>query len=196
LISQLFGDREIIANATGCTSIYSGSVPSTPYTTNEKGHGPAWANSLFEDFCEYGMGMQLAYEKMVERLIRLMTEAQSCDCCSDELKALFAVTIPVTIEKGEAGISKTSLVNFKNVDGKKVNFTFKREGTKSSRFNAVILGEKGEEFGRVNGIKIYMTTDTLNIDVPLNKNLKNMNALLKLEDAKSKEEIFRQPIRL
>ncbi|MBO5834962.1 MAG: pyruvate:ferredoxin (flavodoxin) oxidoreductase [Bacteroidales bacterium] len=89
LISQLFGDREIIANATGCTSIYSGSVPSTPYTTNEKGHGPAWANSLFEDFCEYGMGMQLAYEKMVERLIRLMTEAQSCDCCSDELKALF-----------------------------------------------------------------------------------------------------------
>jgi hypothetical protein len=113
-----------------------------------------------------------------------------------ELKALFAVTIPVTIEKGEAGISKTSLVNFKNVDGKKVNFTFKREGTKSSRFNAVILGEKGEEFGRVNGIKIYMTTDTLNIDVPLNKNLKNMNALLKLEDAKSKEEIFRQPIRL
>ena len=90
LISQLFGDREIVANATGCTSIYSGSVPSTPYTTNEKGHGPAWANSLFEDFCEYGMGMQLAYEKMVERLIRLMTEAQSCDCCSDELKALFA----------------------------------------------------------------------------------------------------------
>ncbi len=50
LISQLFGDREIAANATGCTSIYSGSVPSTPYTTNEKGHGPAWSNSLFEDF--------------------------------------------------------------------------------------------------------------------------------------------------
>ncbi len=89
LISQLFGDREIVANATGCTSIYSGSVPSTPYTTNEKGHGPAWANSLFEDFCEYGMGMQLAYEKMVARLVRLMTEAQSCTVCSDELKALF-----------------------------------------------------------------------------------------------------------
>jgi pyruvate-ferredoxin/flavodoxin oxidoreductase len=52
LISQLFGDREMVANATGCSSIYSGSVPSTPYTKNEKGHGPAWANSLFEDFCE------------------------------------------------------------------------------------------------------------------------------------------------
>ena len=60
LLTQLFGDRQIIANATGCSSIYSGSVPSTPYTTNEKGHGPAWSNSLFEDFCEYGLGMQIA----------------------------------------------------------------------------------------------------------------------------------------
>ena len=53
LITQLFGDHEIVANATGCSSIYSGSVPSTPYCTNEAGHGPAWANSLFEDFCEF-----------------------------------------------------------------------------------------------------------------------------------------------
>ncbi len=90
LVSQLFGDRQIIANATGCSSIYSGSIPSTPYTTNEKGQGPAWANSLFEDFCEFGLGMDLANEKMRARLVRLMTEAQSCDCCSDELKALFA----------------------------------------------------------------------------------------------------------
>lgn len=89
LISQLFGEREMIANATGCTSIYSGSVPSTPYTRNEAGHGPAWANSLFEDFCEFGFGMELANEKMRERLVKLMTEAQSCDCCSDELKELF-----------------------------------------------------------------------------------------------------------
>ena len=63
LVSQLFGDRQIVANATGCSSIYSGSVPSTPYTTNEKGQGPAWANSLFEDFCEYGLGMELANAK-------------------------------------------------------------------------------------------------------------------------------------
>ena len=60
LISQLFGDRQMVANATGCSSIYSASVPSTPYTVNEKGHGPAWANSLFEDFCEFGMGMTIA----------------------------------------------------------------------------------------------------------------------------------------
>ncbi|MDE6218594.1 MAG: pyruvate:ferredoxin (flavodoxin) oxidoreductase, partial [Muribaculaceae bacterium] len=69
LITQLCGDREIVANATGCSSIYSGSVPSTPYTTDANGHGPAWANSLFEDFCEFGLGMQIAYEKMRARLI-------------------------------------------------------------------------------------------------------------------------------
>ena len=64
LISQLFGDREMVANATGCSSIYSGSVPSTPYTKNEKGHGPAWANSLFEDNAEYGLGMASAVKQM------------------------------------------------------------------------------------------------------------------------------------
>ena len=88
LISQLFGDREIVANATGCSSIYSGSVPSTPYTKNAKGQGPAWANSLFEDFCEFGLGMAIANKKMKQRLTRLMTEAQSCTCCSAELKAM------------------------------------------------------------------------------------------------------------
>ena len=89
LISQLFGDREIVANATGCTSIYSGSVPSTPYTTNAQGHGPAWSNSLFEDFCEYGLGMQIAHRKIRERLAALFTKALSCTCCTEEMKAMF-----------------------------------------------------------------------------------------------------------
>lgn len=74
LVTQLFGDRQMVANATGCSSIYSGSVPSTPYTTNEKGQGPAWANSLFEDFCEFGLGMQLATEKMRERIVKLFKQ--------------------------------------------------------------------------------------------------------------------------
>ncbi|MDR2040858.1 MAG: pyruvate:ferredoxin (flavodoxin) oxidoreductase, partial [Tannerella sp.] len=69
LLTQLFGDRQMISNATGCSSIYSGSIPSTPYTTDEKGRGPAWANSLFEDFCEFGLGMELATEKMRERVV-------------------------------------------------------------------------------------------------------------------------------
>ena len=89
LITQLFGDRQMVSNATGCSSIYSGSVPSTPYTVNEKGQGPAWANSLFEDFCEFGLGMTIANEKMRTRLVELMTKGQSCSCCSDELKQLF-----------------------------------------------------------------------------------------------------------
>ncbi|MCD8211917.1 MAG: pyruvate:ferredoxin (flavodoxin) oxidoreductase, partial [Oscillospiraceae bacterium] len=89
LVTQLFGDRQIVSNATGCSSIYSGSIPSTPYCKNEKGQGPAWQNSLFEDFCEFGLGMDLANEKMRARLVRLMTEGQTCDCCSDELKGLF-----------------------------------------------------------------------------------------------------------
>ena len=82
LITQLFGDRQLASNATGCTSIYSGSIPSTPYTKNEKGQGPAWANSLFEDFCEYGMGMQLANKKMRARIVKLMTEAIAKNCPS------------------------------------------------------------------------------------------------------------------
>ncbi|MDR0348192.1 MAG: pyruvate:ferredoxin (flavodoxin) oxidoreductase [Tannerella sp.] len=82
LITQLFGHREMVANATGCSSIYSGSIPSTPYTVNEKGQGPAWANSLFEDFCEFGMGMELANKKMRARLVRLMEEAIEKNCPS------------------------------------------------------------------------------------------------------------------
>jgi pyruvate-ferredoxin/flavodoxin oxidoreductase len=87
LISQLFGDHEMVANATGCSSIYSGSVPSTPYTTNQRGHGPAWANSLFEDFAEFGLGMTIANEKMQMRLVDLMQKALTCDCCSADIKA-------------------------------------------------------------------------------------------------------------
>ena len=87
LITQLFGDREIVANATGCSSIYSGSIPSTPYTTNEKGQGPAWANSLFEDFCEFGLGMALANKKMKARVEAILKEAVACDCTPAEFKA-------------------------------------------------------------------------------------------------------------
>ena len=90
LITQLFGDRQMVANATGCSSIYSNSAPSTPYTTNDEGRGPAWANSLFEDNAEFGLGMVFANDNMRDRLERLMKEAIAADCCSDELKALFA----------------------------------------------------------------------------------------------------------
>ncbi|WP_329903946.1 pyruvate:ferredoxin (flavodoxin) oxidoreductase [Porphyromonas pogonae] len=90
LLSQLFGDRQMIANATGCSSIYSGSAPSTPYTVNERGEGPAWANSLFEDNAEFGLGMYLGNKKMRQRLVATVQEAIEGPDCSEELKALLA----------------------------------------------------------------------------------------------------------
>lgn len=72
LLSQLFGDRTIIANATGCSSIYGGNLPTTPWTTNEDGRGPAWANSLFEDNAEFGLGMRLALDSHERRARQLL----------------------------------------------------------------------------------------------------------------------------
>ncbi|MBR5035593.1 MAG: pyruvate:ferredoxin (flavodoxin) oxidoreductase, partial [Prevotella sp.] len=88
LVSQLFGDREMIANATGCSSIYSASIPSSPYTKNAKGQGPAFDNSLFEDFCEFGMGMVLGNKKMKERVTMLLQQMIESDKTSDEYKEL------------------------------------------------------------------------------------------------------------
>ena len=87
LISQLFGDREIISNATGCSSIYSASIPSTPYTKNAKGQGPAFDNSLFEDFCEFGLGMVLGNKKMKERVSILFKQAIESEHTPAEFKA-------------------------------------------------------------------------------------------------------------
>jgi pyruvate-ferredoxin/flavodoxin oxidoreductase len=75
LVTQLFGDRMMVANATGCSSIYGGSAPSTPYCTNKEGKGPAWANSLFEDNAEYGLGIALGAQKLRNRIGRKMTES-------------------------------------------------------------------------------------------------------------------------
>ncbi|MBW1997424.1 MAG: pyruvate:ferredoxin (flavodoxin) oxidoreductase [Deltaproteobacteria bacterium] len=77
VITQLFGDRMLIANATGCSSIYGGSAPVCPYTVNEQGHGPAWANSLFEDNAEYGFGMELGVSQRREKLADLVRTAMN-----------------------------------------------------------------------------------------------------------------------
>jgi len=83
LITQLFGDRMTIANATGCSSIWGASAPSTPYCKNAKGQGPAWANSLFEDNAEYGYGMLLAYKQIRQRIADLMNEALKSNINAD-----------------------------------------------------------------------------------------------------------------
>jgi pyruvate-ferredoxin/flavodoxin oxidoreductase len=74
LLTQLYGDSIVIANATGCSSIYGGNLPTTPYTKNAQGHGPAWANSLFEDNAEFGLGMKLALSKKSEIAANLLEE--------------------------------------------------------------------------------------------------------------------------
>ncbi len=89
-ITQLFGEQMMVANATGCSSIYGGSAPATPYCKNYRsGFGPAWANSLFEDNAEFGLGMATATRQMRDRVERIMREGLACDCCSAEIKALF-----------------------------------------------------------------------------------------------------------
>ena len=87
LITQLFGDRMYIANATGCSSIWGGSAPSTPYTVNRKGHGPAWENSLFEDNAEFGYGMLLGQKAIRDRLVDKTRTLIAVPYCCDELKA-------------------------------------------------------------------------------------------------------------
>ncbi|MBC2410972.1 pyruvate:ferredoxin (flavodoxin) oxidoreductase [Clostridium saccharobutylicum] len=84
VITQLFGDRMMIANATGCSSIWGGSAPSTPYTTNKNGHGPAWANSLFEDNAEYGLGMFLGVKAIRQRIAE---RAEAAIAANDPAKA-------------------------------------------------------------------------------------------------------------
>ncbi|MDY7032297.1 MAG: pyruvate:ferredoxin (flavodoxin) oxidoreductase [Thermodesulfobacteriota bacterium] len=89
LVTQLFGDRMMIANATGCSSIYGGSAPVCPYSVDEKGHGPTWANSLFEDNAEYGFGMELAITQRREKLACMIQDALEHNI-SNELKDAFS----------------------------------------------------------------------------------------------------------
>ncbi len=89
LVTQICGDRAYISNATGCSSIWGGSAPSTPYTTNEKGHGPAWVNSLFEDNAEHGLGMAVGAKQLRDRL-RAQVEALDCDSVKTAREAWLA----------------------------------------------------------------------------------------------------------
>ena len=93
LITQLYGDRMMIANATGCSSIYGASAPATPYTKNEDGKGPAWANSLFEDNAEFGYGFVIAHASMRNHLQELMKQGLQSDSFTAEQHALFQAWI-------------------------------------------------------------------------------------------------------
>jgi pyruvate-ferredoxin/flavodoxin oxidoreductase len=88
LVTQLFGDRMVIANATGCSSIYGGNLPTTPYCVNDQGLGPAWSNSLFEDNAEFGFGFRLTIDKLSEYALELLDR---CSCLSDSAELVNAI---------------------------------------------------------------------------------------------------------
>jgi pyruvate-ferredoxin/flavodoxin oxidoreductase len=91
LLSQLFGDRALIANATGCTSIYGGNLPTTPWTKRADGRGPAWSNSLFEDNAEFGLGMRLTVDKLTQMANELLVQVMGSDCSgAEEIKEVLA----------------------------------------------------------------------------------------------------------
>ncbi|MGF7398142.1 pyruvate:ferredoxin (flavodoxin) oxidoreductase [Thermoanaerobacterium thermosaccharolyticum] len=120
LLTQLFGDRMIIANATGCSSIYGASAPSVPYTTNNLGKGPAWANSLFEDNAEYGYGIYLANKKIRQRLEDLIGQALNTQI-PDELKDAFVEWLN-NKEDGEASqIASSKIINIISRENLKAN---------------------------------------------------------------------------
>jgi pyruvate-ferredoxin/flavodoxin oxidoreductase len=102
LISQLFGDRMIVANATGCSSIYGGNLPTTPWSTNAEGRGPAWSNSLFEDNAEFGLGLRLGYEQQAATardLVRTLAGTIGDDLASDILAADQSDEVGVTAQR-------------------------------------------------------------------------------------------------
>ncbi len=103
LLTQICGDRLLIANATGCSSIYGGNLPTTPYCQRADGRGPAWSNSLFEDNAQFGMGMRVSADKLQEFALELLTKIESSDKASAELKALCAKikTVDQFDEKGQ-----------------------------------------------------------------------------------------------
>ena len=108
LATQLFGSDMMIANATGCSSIYSGSTPSTPFTTDKNGQGPAWCNSLFEDNAEFGYGMKLAQNYNEAHMIQVIEQAK--DACEPELKETIEKYLSV---KGQRSEEKAKSGDFK-----------------------------------------------------------------------------------
>jgi pyruvate-ferredoxin/flavodoxin oxidoreductase len=108
LITQLYGDRMIITNATGCSSIYGGSAPSTPYSTNILGKGPAWANSLFEDNAEYGYGIVLGVNKLRDRIARNMTETM--DAVNETTRQAFGEWIAGRENAGESKVASEKVL--------------------------------------------------------------------------------------
>ncbi len=143
LATQLYGDRMYIANATGCSSIWGGSAPSTPYTVDKKGHGPAWSNSLFEDNAEFGYGMMLAQKQIRERLandaqvlldtpvadkVQVWLDTYDDAAANTEASDALIAALENTELDGEANDAKVDFLKDKDYAAKKYQFIFGGDG--------------------------------------------------------------------
>ena len=143
LATQLYGDRMYIANATGCSSIWGGSAPSTPYTVDKKGHGPAWSNSLFEDNAEFGYGMMLAQKQIRERLandaqvlldtpvadkVQAWLDTYDDAATNTEASDALIAALENTELDGEANDAKVDFLKDKDYAAKKYQFIFGGDG--------------------------------------------------------------------
>ena len=119
LLTQLYGDRLLIANATGCSSIYGGNLPSTPYTTNAEGRGPAWANSLFEDNAEFGLGFRLTVDQHRRRVLRLI-ESLSEHIPADLLGGLRDDSVSVEVKRQHVSALRKILADVDSSDARQL----------------------------------------------------------------------------
>ncbi|GGD18479.1 pyruvate-flavodoxin oxidoreductase [Franconibacter daqui] len=118
LLTQLYGDRLLIANATGCSSIYGGNLPSTPYTTDANGRGPAWANSLFEDNAEFGLGFRLTVDQHKARVMRLLDKF--ADRLTPELNAQLRAEATPPVRREQVAALRQQLANIDDVDAQQL----------------------------------------------------------------------------
>jgi pyruvate-ferredoxin/flavodoxin oxidoreductase len=121
LVSQLFGDRSVMANATGCSSIYGGNLPTTPWAQNKQGRGPAWSNSLFEDNAEFGLGMRLTIDKQTEFARELVSKLRSVigEALADEvLKADQSTEQGIRAQRERVATLKTRLADATSLEAK------------------------------------------------------------------------------
>ena len=121
LMTQLFGDRLLVANATGCSSIYGGNLPTTPYTTNHDGRGPAWSNSLFEDNAEFGLGMRLAVDTQADyakELLRRLSSRIGENLASPILEADQSTEVGIAAQRNRIAELKRSIAGFDSADAR------------------------------------------------------------------------------
>ncbi|MEW8029004.1 MAG: pyruvate:ferredoxin (flavodoxin) oxidoreductase [Candidatus Thiodiazotropha sp.] len=124
LATQLFGDRMLIANATGCSSIYGGNLPTTPYTTNPEGRGPTWSNSLFEDNAEFGLGMRIAIDKQRDQaltLIRTMRDQLGGELCDALLRSEQQNEAEIFEQRQRIDTLKQTLVNLDTPEARQLS---------------------------------------------------------------------------